>query len=453
MTVNQMESFDYLVIGGGSGGLASARRAAEYGARVALLEAGELGGTCVNVGCVPKKVMWNAAEIADALHSAAGYGFDVAVQGHDFAGLRQRREAYIERMRGNYERNLAKDRVEVIRGRGALLSANQVQIGERRLSAKHVLIATGGVPTIPDIPGAELGLSSDGFFALSSLPRSALIVGAGYIAVELAGVLRSLGCEVTLAMRGERPLRGFDAMLGDALREALENSGVHVRLSSTVENVVARPNGERIATLEGGKALPPVEALFWTIGRHANTAGLGLDAASVRTDKDGHVVVDEWQNTSAPGVYAIGDVTGRATLTPVAIAAGRRLSDRLFGGKSQAKLDYHDIPSVVFSHPPIGSVGLCEADARALHGDAVKVYTTRFTNMFYAVTEHKALTHMKLVCVGPDERVVGVHVIGRGADEMIQGFAVAVKMRATKADFDRTVAIHPTASEELVTMR
>ena len=453
MTTNPMENFDYLVVGGGSGGLASARRAAEYGARVALIEAAELGGTCVNVGCVPKKVMWNAAEIADALRSAAGYGFDVELRAHDFAGLRQRREAYIERMRGNYQRNLAKDRVEVIRGRGALLSPDRVQVGERLLSAKHVLIATGGAPTMPDVPGAALGLSSDGFFALTSLPRSALIVGAGYIAVELAGVLRGLGCEVTLAIRNERPLRGFDVMLGDALREALENSGVHVRLSSTVESVTQSSNGERIAHLEGGTTLPPVEALFWSIGRHANTAGLGLGAASVRTDSDGHIVVDDWQNTSTPGVYAIGDVTGRATLTPVAIAAGRRLSDRLFGGKPEAKLDYHDIPSVVFSHPPIGSVGLSEADARALHGDAVRIYSTRFTNMFYAVTEHKALTHMKLVCVGPEERVVGVHVIGRGADEMIQGFAVAVKMRATKADFDRTVAIHPTASEELVTMR
>ncbi len=448
-----MQSFDYLVIGGGSGGLASARRAAEYGARVALVETKELGGTCVNVGCVPKKVMWNAAELADALQSAAGYGFDLTLHGHDFAGLRARREAYIQRMRDVYERNLAKDKVELIRGRGTLVSAHEVRVGERVLSAEHVLIATGSAATFPAIPGAELGLSSDGFFALGSLPRSALIVGAGYIAVELAGVLRGLGCEVTLAMRHERPLRGFDAMLGNALREALENSGIHLRLSSTVEKVSSNERGERIVTLEGGLTLPPVEALFWTIGRHANTAGLGLGAAAVRTDEGGHVVVDEWQNTTARGVYAIGDVTGRATLTPVAIAAGRRLSDRVFGGKPQAKLDYHDIPSVVFSHPPIGSVGLSEADARAVHGDAVKVYTTRFTNMFYAVTEHKALTHMKLVCVGPDEHVVGVHVIGRGADEMIQGFAVAVKMRATKADFDRTVAIHPTASEELVTMR
>ncbi|MEO6598978.1 MAG: glutathione-disulfide reductase [Polyangiaceae bacterium] len=448
-----MDRVDYLVIGGGSGGLASARRAASYGARVAVVEASALGGTCVNVGCVPKKVMWNASEIAATLEVAEGYGFDVQVRGHDFAALRQRREAYIERMRGIYDKHLTKDGVQLIRGRAQLIGPHEVRIGEQVIGATHVLIATGSSPTFPEIPGVELGMSSDGFFALDALPRRSLIVGAGYIAVELAGVLRGLGHEVTLAMRNERPLRGFDAMLGDALREALENSGVHVRLSSTIASVSLNPNGERVATLEGGHTLPPVDAIFWTIGRYANTANLGLEAAAVRVDADGHVVVDEWQNTTAPGVYAVGDVTGRATLTPVAIAAGRRLADRLFGGNREAKLDYQDIPSVVFSHPPIGTVGMAEADARAQHGDAVKVYTTRFTNMYYAVSEKKALTHMKLVCVGAEERVVGVHVIGRGADEIIQGFAVAVKVRATKADFDRTLAIHPTAAEELVTMR
>jgi glutathione reductase (NADPH) len=448
-----MDHFDYLVIGGGSGGLASARRARMCGARVALVEAAELGGTCVNVGCVPKKVMWNAAEIADALQHAGGYGFDVQIRSHDFAGMRQRREAYIERLRGNYLKNLEHDGVQLIRGRGQFCGARTIQVGERVVRADHVLIATGGTASLPDIPGAALGSSSDGFFALEALPRRALIAGAGYIAVELAGILQTLGCEVTLAMRNERPLRGFDSMLGDALREALENSGVHVRLSSTIARVEQTPKGERVATLSDGHALPPVDALFWAIGRHANTAGLELSRVGVQLDSEGHVAVDEWQNTSAPAVYAIGDVTGRATLTPVAIAAGRRLSDRLFGGKPASKLDYSDIPSVVFSHPPIGSVGLSEACARAEHGNQVKVYTTRFTNLFYALTDRKPLTHMKLVCVGEDERVVGVHVIGRGADEMIQGFAVAVKLGARKADFDRTLAIHPTASEELVTMR
>ena len=448
-----MDRVDYLVIGGGSGGLASARRAATYGASVAVVESGALGGTCVNVGCVPKKVMWNASEIASTLEVAAGYGFDVELRGHDYAGLRQRREAYIERMRGVYDKHLTHDGVQLIRGRAEFVAPHEVRVGDRVISAAHVLIATGSSPTLPDIPGVELGQSSDGFFALESLPKRVLLVGAGYIAVELAGVMRGLGSDVTIAMRNERPLRGFDSMLGDALREAMENSGIHVRLSSAVASVSLDANGDRVASLADGQPLPPVDAIFWTIGRHANIANLGLEAATVRVDVAGHIVVDEWQNTTVPSVYAIGDVTGRATLTPVAIAAGRRLSDRLFGGKPQAKLDYDDIPSVVFSHPPIGTVGLSESDARAMHGDAVKVYTTRFTNMYYAVSDKKALTHMKLVCVGAEERVVGVHVIGRGADEIIQGFAVAVKMRATKADFDRTVAIHPTAAEELVTMR
>jgi glutathione reductase (NADPH) len=448
-----MDRFDYLVIGGGSGGLASARRAASYGARVALVEAGNLGGTCVNVGCVPKKVMWNAAQLAEAFNAAAGYGFYVEVRGLDYASLVQRREAFVARMRAVYAKNLDTDGVELVSGRGRFTGPREVTVGDRTLSADHVLIATGSSASVPDVPGAELGATSDGFFALQSLPKRVLLVGAGYIAVELAGVLRGLGSEVTLAMRHDRPLRGFDAMLGDALRLAMEEDGIRVLHETNVAKVEEARNGARVATLTNGQVLPPVDALFWTIGRHANVDGLGLTKTSVQRDAAGHVVVDEWQNTSAPGLYAIGDVTGRATLTPVAVAAGRRLSDRLFGNKPEAKVDYNDIPSVVFSHPPIGTVGLSEADARAEHGAEVKVYTTHFTNMFYAVSEQKQLTYMKLVTVGKDERVVGVHVIGRGADEMIQGFAVALKLRATKADFDRTVAIHPTAAEELVTMR
>jgi glutathione reductase (NADPH) len=448
-----MDRLDYLVIGGGSGGLASARRAASYGARVAVIEAGPLGGTCVNVGCVPKKIMWNAAEIAEELELARSYGFDIEVRGLDFGALRTRREAYITRMRGNYAQNLKKDGVDLIFGHGQLIGSGEVRVGEQTLRADHVLIAVGGRPILPDVHDATLGLTSDGFFALEALPKRVLLVGAGYIAVELAGILRALGADVTLVMRHERPLRGFDSMLGDGLREALEKSGVHVLHGEAVIGVERGVAEERVATLADGRSLPPVDCLIWAIGREANTAGLGLDAAAVRVDSEGHIVVDEYQNTTAPGVYAIGDVTGRATLTPVAIAAGRKLSDRLFGKKPEAKLDYSDIPSVVFSHPPIGTVGLSEADARKLHGDEVKIYTTQFTSMFHAVADTKVLTRMKLVTVGTEERVIGVHVIGRGADEMIQGFAVAVKMRATKADFDRTVAIHPTAAEELVTMR
>ncbi|HEX3773006.1 MAG TPA: glutathione-disulfide reductase [Polyangiaceae bacterium] len=448
-----MERVDYLVIGGGSGGLASARRAASYGAKVAVVEASALGGTCVNVGCVPKKVMWNAAEIGEALEAAKSYGFELEVRGHDFAALRARREAYIARLREIYLANLRQDQIELIEGRARFVAPREVAVGERRFAAKHVLIATGGRPCQPDVIGANLGLDSNGFFALDAAPKRVLIAGGGYIAVELAGILNKLGSQVTLAMRHDRPLRGFDHMLGDGLRDALERSGVSVLTNATVIGVERGAFETRVASLADGRTLPPADALFWAIGRQANTENLGLETSSVELDLEGHVVVDEFQNTSTPGIYALGDVAGRATLTPVAIAAGRKLSDRLFGGKPEAKLDYADIPSVVFSHPPLGSVGLSEQDARKAHGEDVKVYTTRFTNLFHAVTDRKPITEMKLVTVGTEERVIGVHVIGRGADEMIQGFAVAVKMRATKADFDRTVAIHPTAAEELVTMR
>jgi len=447
-----MERFDYLVIGGGSGGLASARRAASYGAKVALVEAAALGGTCVNVGCVPKKIMWNAAEVAEHLEAARGYGFDVQVGAHDFAGLCERREAYIARLHQIYEENLGKDRVQLIRGHARFTGVGRVQVGDQVFEAEHVLIATGGRPSLPAVPGVELGETSDGFFARHNLPKRVVLVGAGYIAVELASVLRGLGSDVTLVMRHDHPLRGFDELLGHALSDEFEKAGLRLVRNSQVVSVTLGNDEKRVITLDDGQVLSQVDALFWAIGRTANTSGLGLETANVRCDDAGHVLVDEWQRTNVPHTYAIGDVTGRAQLTPVAIAAGRRLSDRVFGGQAEARLDYDDIPSVVFSHPPIGSVGLSEVDARERHG-TVKVYTTRFTNMFYGVTEKKSLTHMKLVTAGAEQRVVGVHVIGRGADEMIQGFAVAVKLGATKADFDRTVAIHPTASEELVTMR
>jgi glutathione reductase (NADPH) len=407
----------------------------------------------VNVGCVPKKIMWNAAEIAEELEAAKSYGFELEVRGHDFAALRARREAYIARLREIYLANLEKDGVELVSGRAYFRAPGEVAVGERVFSAKHILIATGGKPCKPDILGAKLGLDSNDFFALEAAPKRVLIAGGGYIAVELAGILNKLGSEVTLAIRHDRPLRGFDHMLGDGLRDALERSGVSVLTNATVIGVERGPGETRLASLADGRTLLPVDALFWAIGRQANTEALALEKVSVELDLEGHVVVDEFQNTSAPGIYALGDVAGRATLTPVAIAAGRKLAERLFGGKPEAKLDYEDIPSVVFSHPPLGSVGLSEQDARKIHGEDVKVYTTRFTNLFHGITERKPITQMKLVTVGTAERVIGVHVIGRGADEMIQGFAVALKMRATKADFDRTVAIHPTAAEELVTMR
>ena len=443
---------DYLVLGGGSGGIASARRAAQYGARVLLIEPGRLGGTCVNVGCVPKKLMWHAAQIAGTLAEAQGYGFDLGSHPHDWTRLVDRREAYVRRLNGIYREGLAKDRVQVLEGWGRMLPDGTVACGDTRIAAKHVLIATGGRPQPPSVPGAELGIDSNGFFALRQRPASVVVVGGGYIAVELAGVLRALGTEVTVIIRGERLLGSFDAMLGDELHEAMRHHGIRLRFGSQVAKV--EKSGEQLRITLGDGQVIASESLIWATGRQPNTAGLGLAEAGIALDARGHVVVDEWQDTARPNVHAVGDVCGHVPLTPVAIAAGRRLSDRLFGGKTDRRLDYANIPSVVFSHPPIGTVGISEAQAIERHGiAAVKVYRTRFKALYYGLLEVKQDTSMKLVCVGADERVVGVHIIGNGADEMVQGFAVAVRMGATKRDFDDTVAIHPTSAEELVTMR
>jgi glutathione reductase (NADPH) len=452
--VTAISPFDYVVVGGGSGGIASARRAASYGAKVALIEAGRLGGTCVNVGCVPKKIFFNAGNLGDALKHASSYGFDVEVRGFDWDRLRERRSAYIARLNDMYAENLERSGVLVIQGRARLDRGPTVVIGERRLSAPHVLLAVGGAIKRPDVPGAELGLSSDDVFELREQPRRILIVGAGYIATEFAGIFHALGSSVTLAYRASSLLRHFDAMLGEALSDEMLRQGIELAPHSVPRALSRSANGKLALEREEGAVLSGYDAVLWAIGRRPETTNLGLDCVGVEPTADGHIPVDSHQNTTAPGIYSVGDVTGRFELTPVAIAAGRRLADRLFGGQPDAKLDYIDIPTVIFSHPPIGSVGMSESEALDRFGEAnVKVYAARFTNLYYGVIDQKPKTSMKLVTVGPEERVVGVHVFGLGADEMLQGFAVAVRMGATKADFDRTVAIHPTAAEELVTMR
>lgn len=446
-----MEHFDYVVIGGGSGGVATARRAAEHGAKVALVESARLGGTCVNVGCVPKKVMWHAADLAHRFHDAPGYGFSVPPPGFDWAALKSRRDPYIERLNGIYANLLEKSGVTLVRGYGRFVDAHTVEVDGRRLTAPHITIATGGQPVFPDIPGADLGISSDGFFALDHQPRRVVVVGAGYIAVEIAGVFRALGSEVTLLVRGDRLLKPFDAMLRDELLAHMSETGVDIRFH-TEARALSRNTDGSLSVDCGQAGTLETDCVLWAIGRRANTGGLNLAAAGVHSEHDGSIPADAFQNTNVAGVYAIGDITGQAELTPVAIAAGRRLAARLFLDRPDSKLDYENIPTVVFTHPAIGTVGLTEAEARSRFAD-VKVYSTRFTPMYYAVTDHRPKTAMKLVCAGPEERVVGVHVIGEGADEMLQGFAVAVKMGATKRDFDDTVAIHPTSAEELVTLR
>jgi glutathione reductase (NADPH) len=432
--------------------LASARRAARHGAKVALVERGRLGGTCVNVGCVPKKLMWNAAECAEWLEDAADYGFETATVKLDWAKLKRARDGYVERLNGIYARNLQLDRVELLQGHARFVAPGELSVGTRQVSAKAILVATGGRPYVPSVPGAELGLSSDGFFGLEARPERVAVVGGGYIAVELAGVFGALGSDVTLFLRGQRLLTGFDEILSSTLASEMAASGISLMSAHELQSLVRESDGTLSAVAAHGKKHTGFDALIWATGRIPNSDDLGLETAGVRLGARGEVLVDDVQATNVPGVFAVGDVTGRKQLTPVAIAAGRHLSDRLFGGKPDARLDYDGIPTVVFSHPPIGTVGLTETEARDLYGDDVKVYSTRFTNMRFGVTQRKPKTAMKLVCVGPQEKVVGLHSIGAGSDELLQGFAVAMKLGATKADFDRTVAIHPTAAEELVTL-
>lgn len=449
-----MKEYDYIAIGGGSGGIASINRAASYGQKCAIIEAKYLGGTCVNVGCVPKKVMWYGAQIAEAINLyAPDYGFDVTVNRFDFAKLRESREAYIDRIHQSYERVLGNNKVDVIRGFAKFVDANTVEVNGELIKAKHILIATGGRPSHPNIEGAEYGIDSDGVFALTELPKRVAVVGAGYIAVELAGVLHNLGVEAHLFVRKHAPLRNFDPLIVDTLVEIINNEGPTLHTQAIPQKVVKNADGSLTLFLEDGRS-QTVDCLVWAIGRVPMTDNLNLEAAGVKTNSKGFIEVDKYQNTNVKGIYAVGDNTGAVELTPVAVAAGRRLSERLFNNKPTEHLDYNLIPTVVFSHPPIGTVGLTEPQAIEQYGaEHVKVYKSTFTSMYTAVTQHRQPCRMKLVCVGDDEKIVGLHGIGFGVDEMIQGFAVAIKMGATKKDFDNTVAIHPTGSEEFVTMR
>lgn len=447
--------FDYICIGGGSGGIASANRAAMYGAKVALIEAKALGGTCVNVGCVPKKVMWHGAQIAEAMHLyAKDYGFDVDVKNFSWATLVESREAYIGRIHQAYDNVLGKNKIEVINGFAKFVDAKTVEVNGQHFTADHILIAVGGEPTIPDIPGAEHGIDSNGFFELTEQPKRTAVIGAGYIAVEIAGVLSALGTDTHLFVRKESPLRSFDPMIVDTLVEVMNSEGPTLHTHSVPKEVVKEADGTITLHFENGES-HNTDLLIWAIGRNPVTHKINLEATGVETTGKGYIKVDEYQQTNVPGIYCVGDIMdGGIELTPVAVKAGRQLSERLFNNKPDAKMDYKLVPTVVFSHPPIGTIGLTEQEAIAQYGEEnVKVYQSGFTAMYTAVTSHRQPCKMKLVCAGPEETVVGLHGIGYTVDEMIQGFGVAMKMGATKADFDSVVAIHPTGSEEFVTMR
>ena len=449
-----VKEYDYIVIGGGSGGIASANRAAMHGAKVILFEGKEVGGTCVNVGCVPKKVMWYGAQVAETLHRYTGeYGFDVTVNKFDFARLKANRQAYIDRIQGSFERGFDSNGVERVYEYARFVDPHTVEVAGERYTAPHILIATGGHALYPNIPGSEYGITSDGFFELDEVPKRTAVIGAGYIAVEVAGVLNALGSDTHLFVRKDRPLRTFDKDIVDVLVDEMAKSGPTLHTHANATEVVKNADDSLTISFDNGETIT-VDCLIWAIGRAANTSGFGLEKTGVKLTEKGTIYSDEFENTSVPGIYALGDVTGKLDLTPVAVKAGRQLSERLFNNKADAKLDYTDVATVVFSHPVIGSVGLTEEKAIAKYGaENIKVYKSSFTPMYTALGDNRQPSTMKLVTLGEDEKIIGLHGIGYGVDEMIQGFSVAIKMGATKADFDNTVAIHPTGSEEFVTMR
>lgn len=449
------KQYDYelIAIGAGSGGLSVAERAASYGVKCAVIEKGKLGGTCVNVGCVPKKIMWFGAGLAHALDDAGDYGFTVERKGFDWVHLIQKRDSYISGINNWYHNYLADSNIQSIAGFAKFMDAHTLDVDGKKITANRIVVSPGTKPMVPEIKGAEHGITSDGFFELRQQPQRVAIVGSGYIAVELACLLNGLGTEVSLYLRREHILRSFDSMLRETLLEQMLDDGVDIFPRTQLAEVRKQADGKLCLVDEKGRCNDGFDQLIWAIGREPNTAGMQLDAAGIKTDKEGFITTDLLQQTNVENIFALGDVTGRAPLTPVAIAAARRLADRLYNNQANRHLDYQNIPTVVFSHPPIGTVGLTEEEARVQHGDAVKIYSTRFTAMYNSMTEHKVNTAMKLVCIGPQEKVVGCHIIGPGADEMLQGFAVAVRMGATKKDFDDTVAIHPSSAEELVTMR
>ena len=449
-----MREYDIIAIGGGSGGSATMNRAAMHGAKAAVIEGNIIGGTCVNVGCVPKKVMWYGAQVSETLKNyAADYGYTIGETSFDFKTLRKNREAYIERSRQAFSNNFNRNGVDYIEGYARFVDKNTVEVNGEHIRAKHIVIATGSYAFIPNVPGSELGGTSDDVFAWEELPESVSIIGAGYIAVELAGVLHALGVKTDLFVRKGGPLRGFDQGIVEVLVEEMKKNGQPLHTHKVPQKLEKLDNGDIQIYFEDGTTHTS-QKVIWAVGRKANIHQLNLEAAGVELTERGFIQVDEYQNTTTPGIYALGDVSGEKELTPVAIKAGRTLAERLFNGKTDAKMDYELIPTVVFSHPAIGSIGLTQEQAEAKYGaENIKVYQSTFAGMYSAITVHRQMTKLKLITLGEEEKVIGLHGIGGGIDEMIQGFAVAVKMGATKADFDATVAIHPTASEEFVTMR
>ncbi|MSQ54489.1 MAG: glutathione-disulfide reductase [Betaproteobacteria bacterium] len=441
--------YDLFTIGGGSGGVRASRVSATYGARVAIAEERWFGGTCVNVGCIPKKLFSYAAHFAETFHDAAAYGWSVGEPKFDWGTLRTNKDREIARLNGIYEKLLANAGVEILRGRAKIVDAHTVELGGRRRSARHILVATGSKSVAPQIPGSELGITSDAAFFLERLSASALVVGGGYIAVEFASIFNGLGVKTALAYRGERLLRGFDRELGEKLAEELRRKGIEVLLKTDPAKLARK--GEAIeVTLRDGSAREAGLVMFAT-GRKPNTQDLGLEAAGVALGPDGAVRVDAHSKSSVDSIHAIGDVTNRINLTPVATAEGMALAKTLFRNEPTA-MDYDNVPTAIFAHPNVATVGLSEEQARERHGK-VDIYRTSFRSLLHTLTDNQERIFMKLVVDGASQRVLGAHMIGPDAGEVIQGMAIAVTLGATKAQFDATIGIHPTAAEEFVTLR
>jgi glutathione reductase (NADPH) len=443
--------YDLFTIGAGSGGVRASRMSAQYGARVAIAEERYLGGTCVNVGCIPKKLLVYAAHFADDFRDAAAYGWTLDEPSFDWNALIENKDREIERLNGVYRKLLANAGVDLFEGRATLVDAHTVSVLGKSYSARHILVATGGWPSVPDLPGSEHAVTSNEAFFLKRLPRRVVIVGGGYIAVEFAGIFHGLGAEVIQLYRGPLFLRGFDDDVREALAREMRKRGIDLRFDTNVTRIEKSGEGLR-ATLTTGEVLE-ADALEFATGRHPNSAGIGLEEVGVQLDSNGAVVVDAYSRTNVPSVHAIGDLTDRMALTPVAIHEGMALTRTLFGNQPTA-FDYENVPTCVFSQPNIGTVGLTESHARERHGDdAIDIYKASFRPLKHTLTGVDEETLMKLVVHRESDRVLGCHMVGPDAGETMQGLAIALKCGATKAQFDATVGIHPTAAEEFVTMR
>lgn len=451
MQAEQQYDYDLFTIGGGSGGVRAARFAAQYGARVALAEKRDLGGTCVNVGCIPKKLLSYAAHHHDDVQDAIGFGWSGDAPRFDWATLIANKDREIARLNGVYRKLLDDTGVKLYQGHATIVDPHTVEVNGERITARHILIATGGRPMRPDVPGGELGIVSDDFFYLPALPKNAVVVGGGYIAVEIASILNGMGSQVTLVHRSAQLLRGMDSDLGIFLASELEKKGIAVRLDTQIASLEkAEGSSTKRVTLKNGDVIDAEVVLFAT-GRRPNVEGMGLENVGVQRDEVGAIVVDKDFRTSVPSIYAVGDVIDRVALTPVALAEGMVVASALFGDGKRT-VSYQNIPTAVFSHPNVGTVGLSEDEARRRHG-TLRVYKSEFRALKNTISGSSERVLMKLVVDEASDRVLGVHMVGPDAGEIVQGFAVALNAGATKAQFDTTIGVHPTLAEEFVTMR